>query len=187
MPSTPRSSLLLAAILAVAGVCALPVAPAAAERAAPRPQQPTQQQPAQQPQPREVPAEVFVILASEAEGTIAPELASMPALRQPPFNLFRTMELLARSTAQLRAGQPETVTLPNGRVLQLVIEETTAEGRYRVRVSINRPEQRDYLPLLEVVAPPGDPFFLAGQSFMGGTLVIGVRLGSRAGGTRPTR
>ncbi len=52
-------------------------------------------------------------------------------------------------------------------------------GRYRVRVSINRPEQNDYLPLLSVVASPGDPFFVAGQRHQGGTLVIGVRVGTR--------
>ncbi len=135
--------------------------------------------PAQRVEPARVPGEVFVILASEAAGEIAPELASMPALRQPPFNAFHSMRLLARPTVRLTMGEPETIPLPNGRILQLVVEERTAEGRYRVRVSINRPEQRDYLPLLEIVAPPGDPFFLAGQSFMGGTLVLGVRLGER--------
>jgi hypothetical protein len=130
--------------------------------------------------PREVAGEVLVILASERVGEIDPALATMQALRQPPFNGYHTMQLLARPSIRLTVGQPATVPLPNGRVLQLVLDSITPEGRYRVRVSINRPEQRDYLPLLEIVAPPGDPFFLAGQNFMGGTLVLGVRLGERA-------
>jgi hypothetical protein len=130
--------------------------------------------------PREVAGEVLVVLASERVGEIDPALATMQALRQPPFNGYHTMQLLARPSIRLTVGQPTMVPLPNGRVLQLVLDSITSEGRYRVRVSINRPEQRDYLPLLEIVAPPGDPFFLAGQHFMGGTLVLGVRLGERA-------
>ncbi|MBX7194205.1 MAG: hypothetical protein K1X94_19275 [Sandaracinaceae bacterium] len=129
--------------------------------------------------PSEVSGEVLVILASEREGEVDPALQSMQALRQPPFNGFHSMQLLARPTIHLTVGQPQNVPLPNGRVLQLALESITPEGRYRVRVSINRPEQQDYLPLLEIVAPPGDPFFLAGQNFMGGTLVIGIRLGER--------
>ncbi|GAB4194753.1 MAG: hypothetical protein OHK0013_00290 [Sandaracinaceae bacterium] len=130
--------------------------------------------------PREVSGEVLVILASERVGEIDPALATMQALRQPPFNGYHTMQLLLRPSIRLTVGQPATVPLPNGRVLQLVLDAITPEGRYRVRVSINRPEQRDYLPLVEIVAPPGDPFFLAGQNFMGGTLVLGVRLGERS-------
>ena len=52
------------------------------------------------------------------------------------------------------------------------------DGRLRVRVSINRPNQTDYLPLLQVLASPGDPFFVAGQAHDGGTLVIGITLGT---------
>jgi hypothetical protein len=127
-----------------------------------------------------VAGEVLVILASERVGEIDPALATMQALRQPPFNAYHTMQLLARPEIRLVVGQPTNVPLPNGRVLQIELDSVTPEGRYRVRVSINRPEQRDYLPLVEIVAPPGDPFFLAGQNFMGGTLVLGVRLGERA-------
>lgn len=136
--------------------------------------------PVQRTAPSEVAGEVLVILASETPGEIDPALSSMQALRQPPFNAFHSMQLLARPSIRMTVGQPQNVPLPNGRVLQLVLESVTPEGRYRVRVSINRPEQQDYLPLLEIVAPPGDPFFLAGQNFMGGTLVLGVRLGERA-------
>ena len=48
------------------------------------------------------------------------------------------------------------------------------DGRYKVRAAINRPNKSDYLPLLQVVASAGDPFFVAGQSYQGGTLVVGV-------------
>lgn len=120
-----------------------------------------------------------MIVASEQPGEIDPELASVPALRQPPFHAYRSMQLVMRPTIRLTVGQPHTLMLPNGRLLRLELDSITPEGRFRVRVSINRPDRQDYLPLLDVVAPPGDPFFLAGQSYLGGTLVLGVRLGER--------
>lgn len=146
--------------------------------------QPAPQQAAPTTAPREVRGEVLVILGSERPGEIDPALSSLGALRQAPFSSFQTMQLLARPSIHLVVNEPRDIPLPNGRILRIVLASVTPEGRYRVRVSINRPEQSDYLPLLEVVAPAGDPFFLAGQNFLGGTLVIGVRLGERPTATR---
>lgn len=126
-----------------------------------------------------VPSEVFVVLAREEEGTLDPTLARIPALRRPPFNAFHSMEVLSRTQAHLSSEQPIEVRLPNGRQLRVELERATGDGRYRVRVSINTPGQSDYLPLLQIVASPGDPFFVAGQNWEGGTLVIGVRIGQR--------
>ena len=127
-----------------------------------------------------VPAEITVILASPAEGTIDPALAAIAALRQPPFSAYRSMSMLSRREVALVAGAPFELALPNGRQLRVELAATMPDGRFRARVSITRPGQRDYLPLLEVVARPGEPFFVAGQSHLGGTLVIGLRLGVRA-------
>lgn len=121
--------------------------------------------------------EVLVVLAKEAPGTIAPELASLTALRRPPFDSFGSMELLERSPLSLRVGAPHEITLPNGRKLRVELQRIGPDGRFRVKVSIQREGEQDYLPLLQVVASPGDPFFVAGQSHQGGTLVIGIRLG----------
>jgi hypothetical protein len=128
-------------------------------------------------------AEIFVVLASEVEGAIDPALADMPALRRPPFNAFHTMQVLDRSERQLSTAAPVEVALPNGRQLRIELERATSDGRYRVRVSINTPGRSDYLNTLQVVASPGDPFFIAGQNHqvgsLAGTLVIGVRIGQR--------
>ena len=123
--------------------------------------------------------EVLVILAKEEAGQIDPALSGMGALRRPPFNAFRSMQVLSRPAVQLLRGRPVEVRLPNGRRLQLELQQVMPDGRYRIRVAINRPNLNDYLPLLQVVASPGDPFFVAGQSHDGGTLVIGVRVGNR--------
>jgi hypothetical protein len=128
---------------------------------------------------RPVPADVLIVLASNTPGSIDARLANVPALRRPPFDSYRTMSLLSSPHIELRIGQPHEIPLPNGRQVRIVLREVTAEGRYRLQVSINRPGQQDYLPELNVVASPGDPFFVAGQSFQAGTLVIGFRLGRR--------
>ncbi len=122
-------------------------------------------------------AEVLIVLAKEEPGTVDRELADIPALRRPPFNAFRTMRVLSRPRLELTPGRDVDVRLPNGRQLRIQLQRVMPDGRYQVRVSINRPQERDYLPLLQVVAAAGDPFFVAGQGHDGGTLVIGVRLG----------
>ena len=124
-----------------------------------------------------IPGRVTVVLAKEEAGEVDPSLRSMQALTRPPFNAYRSISVLSRERLTLRTGHPEQVSLPNGRTLQVELQRVMPDGRFRVRVSINRPGRHDYLLLLTVVAAPGDPFFVAGQGFSGGTLVIGVELG----------
>lgn len=121
-----------------------------------------------------VPAEVLVVLAKEEEGEIDPQLKKLTALRRPPFNSFRSMKILSRPKVTLTPGKDALVSLPNGRRLKLTLLRVMPDGRYKVRAAINRPDKADYLPLLQVVASAGDPFFVAGQAYQGGTLVVGV-------------
>lgn len=121
-----------------------------------------------------VPAEVLVVLAKEEAGTIDPQLKTLPALKRPPFNSFRSMEVLSRPKVKLTTGKDTLVSLPNGRRVKLTLLRVMPDGRYRIKASINKPNKSDYLPLLQVVASAGDPFFIAGQAYRGGTLVIGV-------------
>lgn len=121
-----------------------------------------------------VPAEVLVVLAKEEAGSIDPELKKLTALRRPPFNSFRSMQILSKPKLKLTPGKDATVSLPNGRRLKVALLQIMPDGRYKMKVSINRPDKADYLPLLQVVASAGDPFFVAGQTYKGGTLVVGV-------------
>lgn len=125
------------------------------------------------------PGGVLVILASESEGPVDPSLHSVKALKEPPFNAFKSMKILSRSDLSLVEGEAHEIDLPNGRKLRITLRERRRDGRFKVQVSINRPNQTDYLPLLEVIASPGEPFFVAGQKYQGGTLVVGVRVGDR--------
>lgn len=136
------------------------------------------QAPAERPAPASaVPAQVLIVLATSTAGEIDPRLRALPALRRPPFDSYGSMELLSSPTIRLRVGHSEQVRLPNGRHIRIVLREITRDGRFRLQVSINRPGQQDYLPEVSVLASPGDPFFIAGQSYREGTLVIGFRLG----------
>lgn len=134
-----------------------------------------------QPRNGQVTASIVTVLASETAGSIDPELAGMAALRRAPFNAFRSMRILDRSQVRLSVRQPEEITLPNGRRMRIRLQQVMPDGRYRVRVSIKREEGNNYLPLLQVVASPGDPFFVAGQAHEGGTLVLGITVGQAPG------
>jgi hypothetical protein len=147
-----------AARAALLGLCLLGVARIAAAADAP------------------VKTQVLVILAKEEAGEIDPKLKQVRALQKPPFNGFKSMKVLSTSDVELSTDQAATVALPNGRTLQIKLLQHLPDGRNKVQVSINRPEKQDYLPLLTVTAS-GEPFFVAGQRFEGGTLVIGVRVG----------
>jgi len=121
-----------------------------------------------------VPAEVLVVLAKEEQGKIDPQLGKMTALRRPPFNSFRSMKVLSRPKLKLTPGKDALVSLPNGRRMKLTLLRVMPDGRYKVKAAINRPDKSDYLPLLQVIASAGDPFFVAGQKYQGGTLIVGV-------------
>jgi hypothetical protein len=124
--------------------------------------------------------EVLVVLASEAEGTIDPSLSHLRALKHPPFNGFKSMKIMSRQSVALVTDEPVAIELPKRRWLVLTLVSRLADGRAKVQLSINKPNQKDYLPLLNVIISAGEPFFVAGQKFEGGTLVVGVRLGERA-------
>ncbi|MDB4990565.1 MAG: hypothetical protein JWN04_5743 [Myxococcaceae bacterium] len=125
-----------------------------------------------------VPAEVLVVLGSNEGSGIDPQLEKIEALRKAPFDSFSKKTLLQRIELRLELGSTAELDLPNGRKLRLGLLETLKDGRFRLSLSINRPGQRDYLPVVTVVAAPGDPFFVAGQKHEGGTLIIGVRAGA---------
>jgi hypothetical protein len=130
-----------------------------------------------QEQAAAVPGQVMIILGSTDGSGSAPELAKIAALDKPPFDGFPKKTLIKRVDVTLAPGKDSEVELPNGRKLRLSLLEKTADGRFRVSVSINKPGKQDYLPVMTVVAAPGDPFFVAGQKYEGGTLIIGVSVG----------
>jgi hypothetical protein len=77
-------------------------------------------------------------------------------------------------------------------VLKTSLLGSAPRDRYRISASISQPSADagapNYLPLLEVTAKSGEIFFVAGQSFQGGMLVVGIKVGEiRAHAPPPSR
>jgi hypothetical protein len=127
-----------------------------------------------------VSADIRVILASRTDGgvSIDPQLRDLPQLtRDQPFVRYNVYRLLDRKLLPLEQGKPSAYPLVNGRTLQVTLVDVTEEKnekRYHVRVEIGEPGKQAFLKLLEVTAGGNDPFFVAGQSYQGGTLFLGL-------------
>ncbi len=132
--------------------------------------------PAQSPDkdaPRaETVVEVSVLHGTKDEKASDPRIGDMPELRDGPFAQYGSYQLLSRTELPLRQGDKRQLQLPNGRRLEARLEQRLPDGSSRVVASINRPGHRDFLPLLEVKARPGQSFIVAGQSYKRGILVL---------------
>lgn len=127
-------------------------------------------------------AEVIILHATNDGTGIDPKIGKMPALGQPPFSSYNSYKLLDRVTLPLAKGKPSTTKLPTGRELMVSLKDVVEPKkpgeprRYLVTASIQKPDGNTFMPLLEVSAKPGEPFFVAGQNYKGGSLVIGIKV-----------
>jgi hypothetical protein len=124
-----------------------------------------------------VTAEVMVLHATQSDGgvSIDPRIGNMPQLTKPPFSAYNQYKLLDRKALPLEKGKPAAYVLPNGRTLQVSLVDVV-EKRFHVSAAINQPGGQAFLKLLDVTAAPNEPFFVGGQSYQGGTLVLGITL-----------
>jgi|ERR1700722_1921537 hypothetical protein len=120
-------------------------------------------------------AEVVVLHATSVPGPGSVP-AGMPQLTKPPFSVFNTYRLLDKKIIPLQVGGTGPFTLPNTRVLQVTFVNQTPEKRFHIQVAINQPGGKSYLKLLEVTAGANETFFVAGQPYKDGILVLGITL-----------
>ena len=116
-----------------------------------------------------------------AAPSIDPKIGKMPELARPPFSSYDSYKLLERSEVTLAKEAPTTTKLPTGELMITMKDEIapTKAGepkKYAVSASIRKEGGKSFLPLLEFTAKPGDIFFLAGQKYEGGVLVIGIKI-----------
>jgi hypothetical protein len=121
--------------------------------------------------------EITVIHATRTDGgtAIDPGLKDLPQLtRDQPFVRYNIYKLVERKELPLDEGKPATYPIVNGRTLQitLVDVEGAKAKRFHVRAAIEEPGKQAFLKLLEVTTSEGEPFFVGGQSFQGGTLFL---------------
>ncbi len=132
--------------------------------------------------PVEVTVEIVILHATNDGSGIDPKIGKMPALAQPPFSSYNSYKLLDRIKLPLAKGKSSTTKLPTGRDLMVALKDIVEPKkkddprRYVVTASIQKPDGNTFLPLLEVNAKPGEPFFVAGQTYKGGTVVIGIKV-----------
>ena len=126
-----------------------------------------------------------VILHATNEGTgIDPKIGKMTELGKPPFSAYNSYKLLEQLKISLAKGKPTTTKLPNGSVLMVSLKDVVAAKkpdeprRFVISASIQKPGGNTFLPLLEVNAKAGENFFVAGQQYLGGILVLGVKVTS---------
>ncbi len=123
------------------------------------------------------PTEVLVLHATQTGSpSIDPRIGNLPQLTKPPFSKkYDTYKFLDRKSLAVERGKASVYTLPTGRLLQVTVEP--AGTLYRVTASISKDKSgAQYLRVLEVTAPKGEPFFVAGQSYDGGALVIALTI-----------
>jgi hypothetical protein len=123
-------------------------------------------------------AEIMVLHGKEVEGrgSIDPAIGHMPQLRQPPLSAYNSYRLLDKKILTLQMGRSGTYTLANGRVLQVTFVEPTPDHGFHVKAAINQPGGNAYLKLLELTAKPNEPFFVAGQTYEGGNIILAITL-----------
>jgi hypothetical protein len=130
--------------------------------------------------PPSIPSEVMVIHGTNDSSGIDAKLGKMTALSKPPFSSYNSYKLLSHAALPLVRGQPTLLNLPTGRQLQLLYKDAIlkagAPPRYLVSTSIQSPNGKTFLPLLEVKAQPGEWFWVGGQEYHGGSLFIGIKI-----------
>jgi len=126
----------------------------------------------EKPEKLETVIEVSVLHGTHEAKDPDPRIGNVPELSQGPFAKYASYSLLSRAELRLSRGGKRQLKLPNGRLLEARLEDILADGSSRLVASINRPDAKDFLPLLEVKARPGQAFIVAGQSYKHGILVL---------------
>jgi hypothetical protein len=122
--------------------------------------------------------EVTVIQARRTGGpaSMDPRLRDLADIvKSPAFARYDTYRLLDRRELPLTADPPAADLLANGRTLRVRLVDTRGVGadrRFHLSASIDRPDQTPYVRAIDLTAPADEPFFLAGQAFAGGILVL---------------
>lgn len=120
--------------------------------------------------------EVMVLHATNSGIGIDERVRDMPELKKPPFSAYDSYQLLAKKRLPLLKGEPQTYRLPNDRILKTDLKEDPKAEIFKISASINQPQGKAFLPLLEVKAGLGQLFFVAGQTYKAGILVLVLRV-----------
>lgn len=118
-------------------------------------------------------SEVIVLHATNDGAGIDPSIGDVPQLKNAPFSSFDSYKLLDR--AKVKLAPKGSRSLPDGG--ELAVEVTSVEdGRYGISASVFKKGGKKFLPAVKVNAKKGEYFFIAGQKYKEGILVLGIRI-----------
>lgn len=118
-------------------------------------------------------AKIVVLHGTNDGKGIDPAIGDLPQLKQPPFSAYDSYKLLDRGSVKLDPSGK--MSLPDGGSLGLEVQAADGD-RYTVVASITKKGGKKFLPGATVSAKRGEYFFLAGQKYKNGILVLGIRL-----------
>ena len=127
-------------------------------------------------------ATVLMLHGTNDGSGIDPKIGKMSELGAPPFSSYNSYKLLDRAGLSLGKGSATTTKLPNGRVLMVTLKDVVLPKqkgepkKYVLSASIESPAGKTFLPLVEVSTPSNAWIVLAGQSYKGGMLAIGIKV-----------
>lgn len=130
----------------------------------------------------EVKAEVIVLHATNDGKGIDPTIGKIPALEKPPFSAYNTYKLLERADLKLPKGEAKDKDLPDGGKLFVTFKDVVKgkkagePDKFVLSASLNKADKKTFLPGVEVNAQKGEWFFIAGQKYKNGILVIGIKI-----------
>jgi hypothetical protein len=120
---------------------------------------------------------VTEIRGSNEKGGIDAKLERLKAkLSKPPFSSYDTFKLLGEQTVTAERGKPSAATLVNGKLTLLFKDKLVAQGgKARLRFGIDVDDKQGARTIsTESKFDSGDPFFIAGQPYDGGTYVLAL-------------
>jgi len=123
-------------------------------------------------------ASVVVLHALNDGKGIDPKIGKMPQLKQPPFSSYNSYRLLKRSKLSLTTAKAEALTLPNRGKLAIKLTKVQPGkrgGRYLINTRIDRPDGKKFFSG-DFKARPGKLFFVAGERYKKGILVLGISI-----------
>jgi hypothetical protein len=126
--------------------------------------------------------EVLVLHATSGGTGIDPKLGDMPELKKPPFSSYDSYKLLDQVELSLERGKASAKALPDKGKLTLTLKEIVPASKkgeldkYVLNASIAKPDDKPFLPSLDVNAHAKERLFIAGQKYEKGILVIVLRV-----------
>ncbi len=99
--------------------------------------------------------EVLVMDASMGDGGVAPEIAQLRHLHQPPFAGYTQISVVSRTILPL-STQEATQALPDGGTVGVSLVWHGRKGRYSVDCTLTHAGRTSRI---QFVASPGEPFF----------------------------